>query len=361
MSVNIEAKCDLVLNKIRNSGLNFSCQETPYSLFVTLRKSLITPRLPQHFLHHKQHDHNQVSEVQHDDIKEKYENLLLRHQNLEHSYDRLQNDLENAIEEAATEDKVIKHLRHVVEEKSATMEILDTKAKNLEDDKRDLVTEVDRLVSVNKGLEKSLAEFKSKNIALKSDLKSLKKEKQEAASEFDLKWEALKRENENLSNTKIKQATEVQNLKTDIKNLKKKLKLVEGEIVELEIQNVDLANEAKTVVIETEVKDCQTDSHPEIPYDVTAPLPPIFSLQLCHTTPPINFLSRSLPRLDKIRWCQPNEYMVDDAEEYLNYQYEQEIKEFYRGAKNKAREQKYDDAEDNLGVKCVDENKNMID
>ena len=357
MPVNIEAKCDFLLNKIRNSGLNFSCQETPYSLFVTLRKSLIKPRLSQHDLHHQQHGHNQVSELEPDDIKAKYEKLLLKQKNLEEAYSRVQNDLDNAIEEATSDDKVIKNLRKVIEEKSATIEILDTKVRNLEDDKECLTIEVDRIMSVNKGLKTSVTELKSKTSSLKSDLKVLNNEKQEAASDFDLKTEVWKGENENLLNTKIKQASEIQTLKTDMKNLKKKCKLIEEKVEEM--KSIDIANKAKT--IETDVKVCQTDSHPEIPYDVTAPLPPIFSLQLCHATPPINFMSRSLPRLDKIRWCEPSEYMVDDAEEYLNYQYEQEIEEFYRDAKNKAWKQKYDDAEDNLEYKYVDKNKNLID
>ena len=64
-------------------------------------------------------------------------------------------------------------------------------------------------------------------------------------------------------------------------------------------------------------------------YNVTSPLPPIFSSQLCFSTPPIHFLSRSLPRLDTIKWCQPEEYMVDDADEYMNNQFEQDLKDFY--------------------------------
>ena len=54
----------------------------------------------------------------------------------------------------------------------------------------------------------------------------------------------------------------------------------------------------------------------------------------------IHFLSRSLPRLDKIKWCQPEEYMVDDMDEYLNDQYEQELKDFYTEAREEARARK---------------------
>jgi hypothetical protein len=55
------------------------------------------------------------------------------------------------------------------------------------------------------------------------------------------------------------------------------------------------------------------------------------------TTPPIHFLSRFLPRLDKIKWCQPDEYMVDEVDEYLNDQYEQDLKDFYIEERENAR------------------------
>ena len=36
---NISDSCSMVLNSIRCSDLNYSCQETPYSIYVTIRKS----------------------------------------------------------------------------------------------------------------------------------------------------------------------------------------------------------------------------------------------------------------------------------------------------------------------------------
>ena len=99
----------------------------------------------------------------------------------------------------------------------------------------------------------------------------------------------------------------------------------ENKIKELQIR-LKAIEESK---LKTDLKSSQTHQHPEIPYKITSPLPPIFSSQLCFSTPPIHFLSRSLPQLDKIKWCQPEEYMVDDADEYLNNQYYQEIKDYY--------------------------------
>ena len=82
---------------------------------------------------------------------------------------------------------------------------------------------------------------------------------------------------------------------------------------------------------------CQTNDHIDVPYQITSPLPPIFGSQLCYRTPPINFLSRSLPSLDCICWVQNSEDEVlrDKAEEMLADQYDAEIKEFYMTEKER--------------------------
>ena len=41
MSDCVQSSCDFLLQAVRNSGLNFSCQETPFSIFLTVRKSFV--------------------------------------------------------------------------------------------------------------------------------------------------------------------------------------------------------------------------------------------------------------------------------------------------------------------------------
>ena len=80
----------------------------------------------------------------------------------------------------------------------------------------------------------------------------------------------------------------------------------------------------------------QTNSHFDIPYLVTDPLPPIFSMELRYKTKPIHFLSKSIPNLDSILWCPPDDEYLDEAEEYLSEQYDREVKDFYLEAREKA-------------------------
>ena len=83
----------------------------------------------------------------------------------------------------------------------------------------------------------------------------------------------------------------------------------------------------------------QTDQHPDIPYLITSALPPIFSSQLCHRTPKINFLSSSVPNLDSICWIKndDDDPYLDEAEEFLSEQYDREISNFYLEKQEQAR------------------------
>ena len=64
----VQQSCDKLLTLLRDSGLNFLIQETPYSAFLTIRKSFC--REPKKFLN------NTVNEVI--DEKLKFENNKLK-------------------------------------------------------------------------------------------------------------------------------------------------------------------------------------------------------------------------------------------------------------------------------------------
>ena len=41
MATSVQNSCDVILNSVRASFLNYSCSETPYSLYLTIRKSWV--------------------------------------------------------------------------------------------------------------------------------------------------------------------------------------------------------------------------------------------------------------------------------------------------------------------------------
>ena len=104
----VNISCDSVLNSVRTSGLNYSCQETPYSLYLTLRKSFTQPR---HVHHVPQPDHHQVEQnAELDKIRYQYEKILEDYKHLERAYNNVKDDLEDAIAENQSNHKVIANM-----------------------------------------------------------------------------------------------------------------------------------------------------------------------------------------------------------------------------------------------------------
>ena len=88
----------------------------------------------------------------------------------------------------------------------------------------------------------------------------------------------------------------------------------------------------------TSTKDSQTDHHPDIPYEINAPLPPIFSSSLVHKSKPF-FFSRSHPNLATIRWLDITEEDIiqQEIEEIDMQNYDREIREYFEEAADKSR------------------------
>ena len=161
--------------------------------------------------------------------------------------------------------------------------------------------------------------LKIRNKRLVDDNKTLKADLKEVAKDLNLS----KLENRD-STQKLERKIEVleDDLKTQILKSNEDLKEHEVEREELKALR-DKSN------IQIKEACSQTNSYPDIPYKITDPLPPIFSMQLCHKSRPIHFLSRSIPNLNSILWCPPDDKILDAAEEYLSEQYDREIEEFY--------------------------------
>ena len=345
MATDLEKTCNFLLQNIRTSGLNFSFQETPFSMYVTLRKSFVQPRtntntFPEHF----------TTESKLSEAKEKHEKLLLTHENLKQAYNNVKNDLEDAIEEFETKTKTIEDLANVNNSQRNIIEKLEAHIKNLKEDKKVVETKNEAVCHENKILKKEISETNEKSKATSKEIKSLKKENKDITHSFEKIIGQLELKVENLLDFKAAKAAEERKEKLELKNKSKKLKAIEEKLAKFEMENNNLERKAN-LKIEKEDKICQTDHTPDLPYKITSPLPPIFSSQLCHATPPIHFLSRSLPRLDKICWVKPDDSYVDEAEEFLNYQYDQQVKQFYLDAKEQAQvKRKADLIEDTINT-----------
>ena len=113
------------------------------------------------------------------------------------------------------------------------------------------------------------------------------------------------------------------------------------------------SSEAFTSTVLTPTSDCasnttsvskssqstQTNHHPDIPYNIEMPLPPIFNSCLVRQTKPSNYLSRSHPNLATIKWIEVTEedLIEDQVCDMEMEEYDREVKDFYKQAAEKAK------------------------
>ena len=138
----------------------------------------------------------------------------------------------------------------------------------------------------------------------------------------------VKNLNFGLSKTTLKFNAEKANMKKthkkEIKHWRKELGLERSLKIKLEKKFEQKPKVSPPIPVAS-----QTPHHPDIPYQVASPLPPIFSSELRRKTPKLHFISRSHPDLNTILWCKPDTDFIDEAEEALNEQYDREVQEFY--------------------------------
>ena len=350
--------CNSLLQHIRDSGLNFSCQETPFSIYITVRKSYTQYRkenLASSLVNQVLHDvvkdeqqHPQEASLHYQSLQKKHGSLLAEKNKLEDTLDITKQHLNSALKECDLREEVIEELE---EQKASQCELisnLENNVKSLEvSDKRK-----EALASENKTLKSDITELKGELKIAKKDVKTLNKESIKSEHDFGKRIDILESKIRNLMEFKAGKVAEERDAKTKEKTLLKKIKALEEDKakvtiaknkIERDLNQNKVSTDSKSSLTELLVnleKESQTEASIDSPYDVKSPLPPIFSSNLCRITPPIKFLSRSLPNLSTILWVLPNTNYLDEAEEFLSQQHENMVKQMYRVKKEQAQTRK---------------------
>ena len=156
-NLNIENKCNQILQSLKSSCLNYSAQVTPFSIYVTIRKSLVKQTI-----NHPYEETNDVVEEKMDHIRE-LQVLKSRCKFLESSNEDLKASLEQEINEHEKKISEIERLEKSLEESCTEVKVLaETKSETLtliKDNKKlsgEMMNKdkiIDSLKSVNKKLE----------------------------------------------------------------------------------------------------------------------------------------------------------------------------------------------------------------
>ena len=206
--MDVEHSLNHILHSLRQSNLNFSAQETPYSLYLTVRKKKIDFQKQRDFRSSKSENYHE-------------QNLYLKEKcgSLEKALEALKNDLESEI---SNNEDVIRERDELVK-------------KVLKNDNR-----------VNE-LELELKALKVESDSFGSSAKTLKKQ----LKEKDKIIHDLKEDNQKISDNNVTAKYEIKELNNTIKTHEKEIRKIKGK------EKNDPLNNLKAVTAEIKCEICE--------------------------------------------------------------------------------------------------------
>ena len=103
----LQNQCNLILQNVRSCGLNYTSQETPFSIYITLRKSLVTYKSSHASPEVKSDPELYSQSPTKCDFNHNYEKLEKSYNILQKAYDTLKDDFEDAVNECEHKNKII--------------------------------------------------------------------------------------------------------------------------------------------------------------------------------------------------------------------------------------------------------------
>ena len=341
---------DEVLQCVRDSDLHFVINETPFSVYITLRKRFVKGNT-------QKHTDQAISEAE--ILKVQLQSTIQKNEYLVEKIKQLEDLVEEKLCEIKNRDDLVHELVANLDEAKSELSISLKHAKDLTKLKEDFLQTVNSVTKKQKDVAEDLKQSKI-------ETENIKVELQQANKAYKVKEKEL-----------YKLATKVDNLETVVKNLKAENKDLASDKAKISKENLRIQKQLQkirerkpsetksttttpvyfaeaftsTATRTTSVGSSntpkvikssqisQTDGHPDIPYDIKTPLPPIFNSNLVHQTKPMKLLSRSHPDLARIHWREytDHELIEDEIHEMEMDLYDAEIKEFYRDAAAKAK------------------------
>ena len=113
--LSVKNSCDLIVNSVRDSFLNFSLQETPFSIYLTIRKSFARPKTFPDSDPISTFSHNQKASDERKLLEEEIETFRMKLKAAEDSNSSLKIMYEEAVNDCEESYLRIKHLENKVD------------------------------------------------------------------------------------------------------------------------------------------------------------------------------------------------------------------------------------------------------
>ena len=380
---------DIILTCVKQSNLNFCLQESPFSICINIKKSYIKDQNGDYLQPSSDFSDSGVLARRNEMLEDEICALKKAFENLESERDdsvEIAQELDMKLQKAKIElSEALVHSNEILKQKEDIKKKHEDKESKLTDaqnETKKLQIEIETMKNERslalkslKTKEKEINKLVFKNENLQETINALKIEKKNVVNEKNkIAKEKLKLDKKISKLHPTKSAATKYTNTASISSLNASSNTVCGLPLDHTVNPFssclnastsalkpsDLSSTSKVKYQQQSSISCQTDPHPEIPYNITSPLPPIFNSQLCHHTKPIRFLSRSLFNLDTIDWVEvtPEDIIRDEAEQALCDQYDREIEHFYIEAKDKA-VALHEIYEQNLIGKLFEENRTL--
>ena len=185
-----------ILKTIRSSPLNFALQETPFSILITIRKSLRKSLYSDNFESSPTVPAPQQDSIQTSLHKLREENnaLLYRCQNFEKGYLQLKTEFEDNVLEIETKNESIETLESRIEilhdkleAKQNELALTNSKLFTVNEEERVLKKKHETVCNEKKNLKSDNEDLKREVNHLKVTLKTCRKEKKESDNRYEKK------------------------------------------------------------------------------------------------------------------------------------------------------------------------------
>lgn len=256
-----QSSCDSILQLVRCSYLNFEIKETPFSLFLTIRKSFNKSfRVHQSQSSSFQED-NSVDllelAAELDMLKSENQCLKVKNRTLEEANDSLTRNFEQEITEAENIKSELKDTVTRLDNLQTNFGNVECKLTNLRNEKKHLESKHLETLDKMKLLKSECAQLQKDNNAASIALRTTKKETKENNQRHQNAIKTYEEKMEELLAFKAADKSEIKKLKNEKKKLTKKLNYIpksetKSEPIEA---NVDLNDNNVSAETETSMKD----------------------------------------------------------------------------------------------------------
>ena len=168
--MNPNTSCEILLNNLRKSNLTFMLQETPYSMYLTIRKKF-TKKTVESSLAGNHLFSKAEATKEHDNLKAELEKSKMKSKKIEETNQILENKIKGAEVEF---DTITDKLKKALDEKQGEIKVLKEVIKNSNSEKSNIRDELNQSKKVIKKKDKDIYSLERKVENINENVKSLK-------------------------------------------------------------------------------------------------------------------------------------------------------------------------------------------